>query len=248
MCVRKCLNLNGGAFGARVSRIDKEVTLAERQTIADSKREFRQAFPHVIAPLYRRLADELLVELHLLSHQTQFQTTELFAVGLETVFETFSQGFRPEHQQPELFAALCSCNGFDPIQLKQTSQDCIASAAKQDPAQSEQWIAAFRLDDNAHYSRLMGVGLYRIMQSARGSAESPDDQALRDQSVALAETLNFPKERLEKDLGQFAANSERMSQAVELMKETIASERRKKEQRLAEKAQRNASSPSTQSQ
>ena len=94
----------------------------------------------------------------------------------------------------------------------------------------------------------MGIGLYRIMQSARGSAESPDDQALRDQSVALAESLNFPKERVEKDLGQFAANSERMSQAVELLKETIASERRKKEQRLAEKAQRNESAPSTQSQ
>ena len=82
--------------------------MAERQTIADSKREFHQAFPHVIAPLYRRLADELLVELHLLSHQTQFQTTPLFAVGLEMVYETFSQGFRPKEQQPELFSALCS--------------------------------------------------------------------------------------------------------------------------------------------
>ena len=222
--------------------------MAERQTIADSKREFHQAFPHVIAPLYRRLADELLVELHLLSHQTQFQTTPLFAVGLEMVFETFSQGFRPEDQQPQLFAALCSCNGFDPDQLRQTCKDCIASAAKQDIARAEKWTEAFKLADDAHYSRLMGVGLYRVMQSARGSAESPDDQALRDQSVALAESLNFPKERVEKDLGQFAANSERMSQAVELLKETIASERRKKEQRLAEKAQRNASTPSTQSQ
>ncbi|MFM7434760.1 MAG: photosystem II biogenesis protein Psp29, partial [Vulcanococcus sp.] len=39
-------------------------------TVADSKRAFHTAFPHVIAPLYRRLVDELLVELHLLSHQS----------------------------------------------------------------------------------------------------------------------------------------------------------------------------------
>ena len=188
------------------------------------------------------------MELHLLSHQTQFQATPLFAVGLNTVFETFSQGFRPEDQQPELLAALCSCNGFDCDQLKQISGDCIVSAAKQDISKAEQWVADFRLDENAHYSRLMAVGLYRVMQSSRGSAESPDNKALRDQSVALAETLNFPKERVEKDLSQFASNSERMSQAVELLKETIASERRKKEQRLAEKAQRRESSPSTQPQ
>ena len=69
--------------------------MAERHTIADSKRAFHQAFPHVIAPLYRRIADELLVELHLLSHQAAFQTNNLFAVGLTTVFERFTQGYRP---------------------------------------------------------------------------------------------------------------------------------------------------------
>ena len=61
--------------------------MAARQTIADSKRAFHQAFPHIIAPLYRRLADELLVELHLLSHQSRFEANGLFSVGLCTVFD-----------------------------------------------------------------------------------------------------------------------------------------------------------------
>ena len=56
-------------------------------TVADSKRAFHAAFPHVIAPLYRRMVDELLVELHLLSHQKGFQADPLFAVGLVQVFE-----------------------------------------------------------------------------------------------------------------------------------------------------------------
>ena len=68
-------------------------------TVADSKRAFHQAFPHVIAPLYRRLVDELLVELHLLSHQKGFHADQLFAVGLTQVFDSFSSGYKPENQR-----------------------------------------------------------------------------------------------------------------------------------------------------
>jgi photosystem II biogenesis protein Psp29 len=88
--------------------------LGERQTIADSKRAFHQAFPHVIAPLYRRLADELLVELHLLSHQSSFKTTPLFAVGLCTVFDTFSAGYRPEGTSPVFLTPSAAATGTTP--------------------------------------------------------------------------------------------------------------------------------------
>ena len=44
----------------------------------------------------------------------------------------------------------------------------------------------------------------------------------------------LPAERVEKDLTVFSSNCERMEQAVELMQETLAAERRKKEKRLAE--------------
>ena len=57
----------------------------------------------------------------------------------------------------------------------------------------------------------------------------------------MATALNFPAERVEKDLSLFASNSERMTMAVELVQETIAAERRKKERRQAEQAQRSES-------
>ncbi len=47
--------------------------------------------------------------------------------------------------------------------------------------------------------------------------------------------------RVEKDLTLFGSNSERMDQAVELVEETIAAEKRKKERRLEEQAQRTSS-------
>jgi photosystem II biogenesis protein Psp29 len=87
-------------------------------TVSDSKRAFHSAFPHVIVPIYRRLVDELLVELHLLSHQKGFQADGLFAVGLTQVFDSFSTGYRPEAQREPLFQALCSANGFDGAALR----------------------------------------------------------------------------------------------------------------------------------
>ena len=104
--------------------------MGDRQTIADSKRAFHQAFPHVIAPLYRRVSDELLVELHLLSHQEQFNSTPLFAVGLDKVFTTFTRGYRPEGHSDRLFDAICSSNGFDASALKQEASQIRDAASK----------------------------------------------------------------------------------------------------------------------
>ena len=211
--------------------------LGDRQTIADSKRAFHQAFPHVIAPLYRRVSDELLVELHLLSHQAEFNTTPLFAVGLDKVFTTFTKGYRPEGHPDRLFEAICSSNGFDANALKQEASQIRDAASASAMEGVTALLSQQRLPDGSHYSRMMAIGLLSVLESARGSQDSPDDQALVKQAVDLCADLNLPAERVEKDLNLFASNSERMKQAVELMEETLASDRRKREQRQDAAAQ-----------
>ena len=211
--------------------------LGDRQTIADSKRAFHQAFPHVIAPLYRRVSDELLVELHLLSHQAEFSTTPLFAVGLDKVFATFTNGYRPEGHPDRLFEAICSSNGFDANALKQEASQIRDAASASAMEGVMALLSQQRLPDGSHYSRMMAIGLLSVLESARGSQDSPDDQALVKQAVDLCADLNLPAERVEKDLNLFASNSERMKQAVELMEETLASDRRKREQRQDAAAQ-----------
>ena len=47
----------------------------------------------------------------------------------------------------------------------------------------------------------------------------------------MSEPLGLTKERVEKDLGLYTGNLERMAQAVELMEETLAAERRKRERK-----------------
>ena len=218
--------------------------MAGTQTIADSKRAFHQAFPHVIAPLHRRIADELLVELHLLSHQDSFKAGHLFSVGLVTVFTRFTQGYRPPEHRDDLMAAICSSNGFDAAELKSAAETSLAAASEHSGDDFNTWIKEFRLPEQSHYSRLMAVGLLALLEAAHGELKGEEAAELRKRAVEISKEIGMPEERVEKDLGIFASSSERMQQAVELMEETLASERRKKEKRMAEAAEKKQSQSS----
>jgi len=218
--------------------------LAGTQTIADSKRAFHQAFPHVIAPLHRRIADELLVELHLLSHQDSFKAGHLFSVGLVTVFTRFTQGYRPPEHRDDLMAAICSSNGFDAAELRSAAETSLAAASEHSGDDFNTWIKEFRLPEQSHYSRLMAVGLLALLEAAHGELKGEEAAELRKRAVEISKEIGMPEERVEKDLGIFASSSERMQQAVELMEETLAAERRKKEKRMAEAAEKKQSQSS----
>ena len=218
--------------------------MAGTQTIADSKRAFHQAFPHVIAPLHRRIADELLVELHLLSHQDSFKAGHLFSVGLVTVFTRFTQGYRPPEHRDDLMAAICSCNGFDAAELRSAAETSLAAASVHSGDDFNTWIKEFRLPEQSHYSRLMAVGLLALLEAAHGELKGEEAAELRKRAVEISKEIGMPEERVEKDLGIFASSSERMQQAVELMEETLVSERRKKEKRMAEAAEKKQSQSS----
>jgi len=211
-------------------------------TVADSKRAFHAAFPHVIAPLSRRMVDELLVELHLLSRQKGFRSDPLFAVGVVQVFDAFARGYRPEQQKEALFEAICSSSGFDATSLRRSSEAAHAAMGAVGVEQVKQWIeqqgegapdplatalAGIRRED-FHYSRLMSVGLLSLLEQARG-ADALDPQELRSYAHELGQAMGLLQERLDKDLNLYASNLEKMAQAVELMEETLAAERRRRE-------------------
>ena len=215
-------------------------------TVADSKRAFHRAFPFVIGPLYRRMVDELLVELHLLSRQQGFQADSLFAVGLVQVFDGFAKGYRPETQKEPLFAALCSASGFDAASLRQQHTAALAAMGHHSVEAVKQWIeqqghgapeplaqalGGIQRPD-FHYSRLMAVGLLALLEQAQG-ADAMDPSALRSSAHDLGAAMGLLRDRLDKDLTLYVSNLEKMAQAVELMEETVAAEKRKRERRAA---------------
>ena len=213
-------------------------------TVSDSKRAFHAAFPHVISPLYRRMVDELLVELHLLSRQKGFRSNPLFAVGLVQVFDGFARGYRPEAQREPLFQALCASSGFDAAELRARRDAAVAAMGEVGVERVQEWVerqgegapeplatalAEIRRSD-FHYSRLMAVGLLSLLEQARG-ADAMDPQELRRSAHTLGEAMGLMKDRLDKDLNLYATNLEKMAQAVELMEETVAADRRRRERR-----------------
>jgi photosystem II biogenesis protein Psp29 len=215
-------------------------------TVSDSKRAFHQAFPYVIAPLYRRMVDELLVELHLLSRQSGFQSDSLFAAGLIQVFENFSRGYRPDGHRQALLAALCSATGFDADHLRHQRDAAVAAMGHHTVEEVKQWIEAqgagapepvatalanIRRPD-FHYSRLLAVGLLSLLEQAQG-ADSMEPMSLRNYAHDLGEVMGLMRDRLDKDLSLYAANLEKLAQAVELMEETVAAERRKRDRQQA---------------
>ncbi|MCS5698807.1 photosystem II biogenesis protein Psp29 [Cyanobium sp. FGCU-52] len=218
-------------------------------TVADSKRAFHAAFPHLISPIYRRMVDELLVELHLLSHQKGFQADPLFAIGLIQIFDAFSRGYRPQEQREPLLAALCSASGFDAAELRRQRDAAMVAIGHHEVAEVKQWIerqgegapeplasalASIRRPD-FHYSRLMAVGLLSLLEQARG-ADAMDPQELRIYAHDLAAAMGLLRDRVDKDLGIYATNLEKLAQAVELMEETVAADRRRRERQQEEKA------------
>jgi photosystem II biogenesis protein Psp29 len=79
-----------------------------------------------------------------------------------------------------------------------------------------------------HYSRLMAVGLLTLLERAQG-AQDLDAPTLRAYSHDLGEAMGLIKDRLDKDLSLYAGNLEKMAQAVELVEETLAAEKRRRE-------------------
>lgn len=225
--------------------------MGDSLTVADSKRAFHQAFPYVIGPLYRRLVDELLVELHLLSRQKGFAGDALFAVGLTQVFDSFAKGYRPESQQEPLFVALCASAGFDAAELRRRRQDAVEMVGRHSLEEVRGWLSAqgegapepiaavleqVKRQD-FHYSRLFAVGLLSLLQQAQG-AESLEPQALRESAHEIGASMGLLKDRVDKDLSLYAGNLEKMAQAVELMEETVAAERRRRQRQAEEEASR----------
>ena len=223
--------------------------LSNPQTVADSKRRFYAAYPHVIPGLYRRVVDELLVELHLLAGQAGFDADSLFAMGLTQVFDNLMQGFKPAERRDALFAAICSGAGLKADQLRKDAKQLREQLVPHGEAEIKSWIEqqgqgapdvfkrvlqqASRSD--FHYSRLHAVGLMGLLQDLSGG-DDQDPQALQERAHQLGHSMGLQKEKLQKDMGLYASNLEKMSQAVELLEETVAAERRKREKRQGDSA------------
>ena len=194
------------------------LALTVRATISDSKSDFHKEFPYVIPPIYRKLADELLVELHLLSHQKNFKNDSIFATGLIEIFSKFTNGYKPNEHIKKLFDAICNCNGFNPSDINSSSEQLVSKAKSFTKEDLNAYISKVNKENkgNEFYSRINAIGIYKLVN------EIPSFKAVKEEDINkeinnVSELLGYQSSRVEKDISMYKSNIEKMKQALEII-------------------------------
>lgn len=224
------------------------------RTVSDAKRDFYKYHSRPINSIYRRVADELLVEMHLLSVNSDFQFDPIYALGVVTSYDRFMQGYQPAEDRESIFTAICRATGSTPEEYRQAADwvksavadmsldsfkqqfEDLESAAGQEGFRG--MLSAIASRERFKYSRPFGIGLYTLIEML--DAEVLSDKDKREQLLTeLCDQLNIGSEKLVKDLDLYRSNLEKFAQAQEVMKDMLAADRKKREERAqatAEKA------------
>ena len=200
------------------------LALSVRATISDSKSDFHKEFPYVIPPIYRKLADELLVELHLLSHQKNFEKDSIFAAGLVEIFSKFTGGYRPKEHITKLFDAICNCNGFNPNEINSTSEQLLNKAKSYTKEDLNNFVSQLKKErnHNNYYSRINAIGIFKLVSEITCFKDLKEEDIAKEITV-ISDILGFQYSRVEKDISMYKSNIEKMKQALEIIALNVTS-------------------------
>lgn len=226
-------------------------TVSNVRTVSDAKRDFYQHHTRPINSIYRRVVDELLVEMHLLSVNVDFQYDPIYALGIVTSFDRFMQGYEPASDLTSIFSALCQAISSTPEQYRKDADWVKSSTHGLDlegfKQQFEQladvsgggWrelLKRIAQQERFKYNRPFAIGLYTLI-------EDIDSEILKDNDKRselfddLCSKLNFSSEKLKKDVELYRSNLDKMAQAQAVMKDILAAERKKRAERSEERSE-----------
>ena len=201
--------------------------MKENLTVSDSKTLFHDHFPYVIPGLYKRIVDEMLVELNLLNHQSEFTLDSYFCVGLTEIFNELTEGYEPQEHIKNLFSALCKSTNFKDDEIIEISKKTINSHENKNLEEISNLVIE-KSSKKVYYSRIFMLGIYKIISKANDFKDDEDITKIKIISE-IVEKLELPKNRAEKDISLYKNSIKRLIQARELLKETVLADRKKRE-------------------
>lgn len=199
--------------------------MKEKLTVSDSKKLFHEQFPYVIPGLYKRIVDEMLVELNLLNHQKEFIQDDLFCVGLTETYKELTRGYKPEEHLVILFESLCNSSNFEASKIKEISKKTLEEFNKK----SLKEISILLKDkstSNLYSSRILNIGIYLIIANASDFNEAKDSEKNKFISDII-NSLNLSVTKAEKDIGIYKSSIKKMEQAKELLQEANKKNKKK---------------------
>ena len=202
--------------------------LKEKLTVSDSKKLFHEKFPYVIPGLYKRIVDEMLVELNLLNHQNEFTQDYLFCVGLTETFKELMKGYQPEKHLDLLFESLCSSTNFEAKEINEISQKS-QKEFKDKTSKDILKLLIEKSNSKLYPSRILNLAIYILISSAQDLKEK-DESETNKMISDIFEKLNLSANKAEKDIGIYKSSISKMEQAKELIEE-LRTKDKKKEQK-----------------
>ena len=214
------------------------------RTVSDTKRTFYTLHTRPINTIYRRVVEELMVEMHLLSVNVDFSYNAIYALGVVTSFDRFMDGYQPEQDQESIFRAICQDVEQDPQRYRQDAlrlqalaaslpaKDLIAgliqaTSLTQDVDLQKQ-LEVVAGNTNFKYSRLFGIGLFALLVQSDPELVK-DDQRKAEALKAIANGLHLSEDKLIKDLELYSSNLEKMAQALIVMADIVSADRKKRD-------------------
>jgi len=199
--------------------------LKEKLTVSDSKKLFHEKFPYVIPGLYKRIVDEMLVELNLLNHQNEFTQDYLFCVGLTETFKELMKGYQPEKHLDLLFESLCSSTNFVAKEINEISK----KSQKELKDKTSKDILKLLVEKNnskLYPSRILNLGIYILISNSQDFKEKNESDKNK-MSTDIFEKLGLSANKAEKDIGIYKSSISKMEQAKELIEELRIKDKKK---------------------
>ena len=199
--------------------------LKEKLTVSDSKKLFHEQFPFVIPGLYKRIVDEMLVELNLLNHQNDFTQDYLFCVGLTETFKELMKGYKPEKHLNLLFESLCSSTNFEAKEINEISQKSQKEFEDKTPKDILKLLIE-KSNSKLYPSRILNLAIYILISNAQDLKEKDEAGTIKMISD-IFEKLNLSANKAEKDIGIYKSSISKMEQAKELIEELRIKDKKK---------------------
>ena len=202
--------------------------MKEKLTVSDSKKLFHEQFPFVIPGLYKRIVDEMLVELNLLNHQNEFTQDNLFCVGLTETFKELTKGYKPEKHLVLLFESICNSSNFEASKIKEISNNTLKEY-KEKSLKEISILLKEKSTSNLYSSRVLNLGIYLITANATDFKDIKDTE--KDKAISdIIKSLNLSVNKAEKDIGIYKSSIIKMKQAKELLEEAKIKNKKKEKE------------------
>ncbi len=203
--------------------------LKEKLTVSDSKKLFHEKFPYVIPGLYKKIVDEMLVELNLLNHQNEFTQDYLFCVGLTETFKELMKGYKPEKHLELLFESLCGSTNFEAKEINEISKKS-QKELKDKTSKDILKLLVEKSNSKLYPSRILNLGIYILISNSQDFKERNESDKNKMTSD-IFDKLSLSVNKAEKDIGIYKSSISKMEQAKELIEELRIKDKKKNQKK-----------------